>query len=320
MKGRLTYGADPELFIRVRGFGTVPICGLIGGSKSKPLDVSGFGLQEDNVMAEYTVPVSYSSSDMIVYSDEGRATLLRWLTNKHNMPYDIVKDHAQNMSHDMLERAGPGAREFGCSPDFDAYKQGEPYRRISPEVLMNPTGQWRFAGGHIHIGYKELHPNVPAWVVAMFMDATVGLHLVQYDRQPQRRQWYGQAGRHRPTPYGVEYRVPSNRWLYQGETRTMLQRGLSYFERLMYMGDADLLRLYETLPWREVQQAINMEDAMLASNILTDNRTLMQRGDDEDFSTADLVRTRPTLRQRGVDMNTMVIQDEQFQAQEASNG
>ena len=69
----------------------------------------------------------------------------------------------------------------------------------------------------------------------------------------------------------------------------------------------------ETLPWREVQQAINTEDSMLAATIMSENRAI-GRDDEMDM---DLVRTRPI---RLSEEEPLYVAEEFTQQQEASNG
>ncbi|OYV41139.1 MAG: hypothetical protein B7Z80_02685 [Rhodospirillales bacterium 20-64-7] len=45
------------------------------------------------------------------------------------------------------------------------------------------------------------------------MDYFLGIHSLLWDKDGTRRKLYGKAGAFRPKPYGMEYRVLSNRWL-----------------------------------------------------------------------------------------------------------
>lgn len=50
-------------------------------------------------------------------------------------------------------------------------------------------------------------------MVTQQLDFYLGLPSLLFDNDNKRRQMYGQPGSYRPKPYGVEYRVLSNKWL-----------------------------------------------------------------------------------------------------------
>ena len=268
MSKHITFGADPELFITNESGVAIPAVGLIGGTKDKPRMVGEYGLQEDNVMAEYTVPPAANIPQLIERAQLGLRTTIRAAREK--VPgAGYLRSPVAMFDHGVLLAAGPQAAQFGCSPDFDAYANGAAHPRVSPDVLVRGTSALRFAGGHIHLGYKDLCPDVPEFVVAMVCDITIGLTLVSYHEcQSERRALYGKAGRYRPTPYGVEYRVPSNAWLYDPEVRTGLVEGLRTFNTVIRLGDLELSRFYNEAPWPDVAAAINSEHRHLAYDII----------------------------------------------------
>lgn len=106
----------------------------------------------------------------------------------------------------------PEAQEMGCEPDYCAYS-GEEVKGPTAESL----GPWRVCSGHIHIGHSAL-------VNASFEDKCAFIRLLDYlvgvwamptgsANSWRRRFFYGQAGRFRVKPYGVEYRTPDSYWL-----------------------------------------------------------------------------------------------------------
>ncbi len=210
----ITLGADPEVFLWGDDGELTIGCGKIGGTKNKPapLPSDGYFIQEDNVMAEFNVPPSVVDGpdgcygfgrvmargvrDVNEYCAE-RGLTPAWGTSRHEFPLEV------------LEAGGRKALEFGCSPDFDAYNNGAAAPKVDPKEI----GCVRYAGGHLHVGHDI---KLPPFVIASFMDATVGLEaLINGDRQGDRREHYGAPGRFRPTNYGIEYRVMSNFWVHQ---------------------------------------------------------------------------------------------------------
>jgi hypothetical protein len=108
----------------------------------------------------------------------------------------------------------PEAAEMGCDPDFCAYT-GEQHN--GPDAVA--MEQQRVASGHVHIGGVEDYDREHQQTLIRWLDILVGIdiadHECNHDRKAYvRRKYYGQAGRFRPKPYGVEYRTPSNMWVH----------------------------------------------------------------------------------------------------------
>ena len=264
----ITLGADPEFFVRDGRTGTtVPIIGLLGGTKGKALpipglDAEGFGMQEDNVMAEYNIPA--------VRTPRGFA---RSVVEGWNKVADFVRTKQPNLEPDIgraarlftLEQlAHPQAATFGCSPDFSAYTQGQPLPSPDPAQLMDDGGAWRFAGGHVHLGVETAAPD---FIVAQFADVFMGLPSVALDKQGMRRTLYGSAGRYRPTSYGIEYRTLSNFWIWDEDLAEQIG------ERAAALGVLcadvqEMQRLNAEIPWIDVQRAINTEDEEVAADLI----------------------------------------------------
>jgi hypothetical protein len=123
---------------------------------------------------------------------------------------------------------------LGCQPDTCIYTD----KFIDPSVWHNiPI---RTAGGHIHIGINtpnkefNLHElpieecdGLPQYQVLKNaedliknLDAIVALSNVIWNQRngKERRQMYGKAGTGRLKPYGIEYRVLDNSWIFYGWT------------------------------------------------------------------------------------------------------
>lgn len=122
-------------------------------------------------------------------------------------------------------------------------------------------GRMRYAGGHIHLSYN--HAVVPHFVAARFLDLYLTLPWIDWDHQPRRRATYGKAGLYRPKQYGIEYRTPSNWWLWTSDSlaQTYAENAL-HFARRSYEADFinALSDAYVSMPWDLVQQAIARED------------------------------------------------------------
>lgn len=265
----ITIGADPEVFLRnSETKELIPACGLIGGSKDKPLSLGrkGYYVQEDNVMLEFNIPPARDADDFLKHIESGLAFVGEHLGKV--LPSAEFEPKAEHLwSEDKLD--SEGARTFGCSPDFDAYTQGARCAPITPQLLKRGASELRFAGGHVHLGYENKE-NVPDFVVSAMCDLLIGLKFVEVDRQPERRKLYGQAGRYRPTKYGIEYRTLSNFWIQDRELCHIV--GSCAYQVGWMIESVPMTTLqafYREMPWPNVRAAINSEDADLAASLLS---------------------------------------------------
>lgn len=262
-----TIGADPELFIRDSTTGgVITICGLVGGTKEEPLPLPGmppgYAVQEDNVMLEFNIPPCTSARE---FSEAIKVGLRESISLVCTRSPDAVMDFASYRAFTEEQLNVPEANQFGCSMDFDAYKGGQPCRRLSPRSLVRDNGTaWRFAGGHVHLGFQS---DVPNHVTAQFADVFLGLPSVELDRQGPRRSKYGTAGRYRPTDYGIEYRTLSNFWIFdEGLSRSIGAKALRLCE---FMADEDMVhQVFNEVPWMDVKSAISKEDENLAADLI----------------------------------------------------
>lgn len=265
----ISIGSDPEVMLREKSTGRIiSAAGLIGGSKGEPRHMDGlpegYGVQEDNVMVEYNIPPATTSSSFSRRVTSGLIWIQEYIAE--NYPLLELDDRpCRVLQHDQLQH--PKAQEFGCAPDFDAYDEGRKTGGTNHRTLRTPSGEWRFNGGHVHIGYD--HPDIPKFVAARFADLFLVLRSIGLDAQGMRRTMYGQAGRFRPTTYGIEVRALSNFWIFDSATSLSVgTAALLCGEYLEGTDAADIRRHYAAVPWSDVQRAINCEDAHLAADVL----------------------------------------------------
>jgi len=267
----LMIGADPEFFVQGPDGLPLPIVGLLGGDKENPIPVegwSGYAVQEDNVMAEYNIP---PTNDPDAFADSivrGQAFVLERVrrTVRHATIYPGC-----SVLFPEIQLANAQAQLFGCSPDFDAYHMGAPLPRINPTALIQPDGSaWRFAGGHVHLGYRaDITYEVPEFVVATLADLFIGLPMVAHglDNQGERRKWYGTPGRYRPTKYGVEYRTLSNSWTLSRRHAVWVGSAALRLMSFIMRGEEGVRRVYNDMPWADIQRAIATADQNLAGEL-----------------------------------------------------
>ena len=222
--GPASMGGDPEFFIANK-VGKVLNADAFLPGKEKPILVNSRSNDKsklffDGIQAEMAVAFN---SCREYFADNIRYC---WQETMKKIPanHKIVLKPAAKIQREIIERADPEARRFGCAPDFNAYTRST----NTPEMDAS-RHPFRYAGGHIHIGLSDIgyrekaDPYVKICsteeghlrVIKLF-DLLVTIPTLLLDNGPgaiRRRSKYGKAGCFRPTPYGIEYRTPSCWWL-----------------------------------------------------------------------------------------------------------
>lgn len=209
----LTIGSDPELFIINEKTGkVVSSIGIIPGEKGDPWvgeDMpNGFGLETDNIVAEFNIPPATDGVSFVNNIEYMKQYIDKFVKNINP---DLGILCAASKSVDKSELQSPQAKLFGCDVDYNAYTQ-EP----NPKPKGTRTNL-RSCGFHIHVGYKDNNIDTSLQLVK-YMDAYLGLPSLLRDPDKKRRSLYGKAGCFRLTSYGVEYRVLSSAMMKDVET------------------------------------------------------------------------------------------------------
>lgn len=234
-----TFGADPEFFI-VTKRGTVVNSDRFFPSEKAKLIVHGTLLNKpmhlffDGIQAEFNIHPHICRE----WTLDDIWFLFKKVYEMIGPNYDISLQACAKVRKDILKKADPRARIFGCDPDYDAYS-GE-----KNEILVDPTTHLlRYAGGHIHIGPEYDNPKsfkfLSDWEdirkSVKLLDILVGSLLVLLDRDvtsATRRFMYGAAGCFRQTKWGIEYRTPSPFWLTAPEIVSLVSGMTRLFFRI----------------------------------------------------------------------------------------
>lgn len=200
----LSVGADPEVFLKDVNGNPVSAEGKIGGTKDNPLPMpglpEGFGIQEDNVAAEYNIPPAANRAEFSKNILAGLAYVEKVVKKQG---YRVSCESA--LHFDDLQLSTPHAQHLGCSPDFNVWTRANNRRPIPPRSL-------RTAAGHVHLSWKI--PNEDSAVIlGRLLDVYLGIPSLLATVPNERRKLYGQAGAVRIKSYGLEYRVLDNFWL-----------------------------------------------------------------------------------------------------------
>ena len=125
MLGKVTIGSDPELFlVNTKTKKVVSAIDKIPGSKEAPFKEGlpeGFGLQTDNILAEFNIPPVKRESDFI-QCIEFMKDYIRQIVKGIDENFDIMCQASSKVP--TKELVHPQAKEAGCDPDFCVYTEG----------------------------------------------------------------------------------------------------------------------------------------------------------------------------------------------------
>lgn len=213
-----TIGGDPELAL-AKGNTYVSADGLDGpvipGTKKNPYEVRGGAIQVDGTSVEFNIN---PASDFKTYYGNLKSVLLELKKRIKAKDPELVLVPKPSVDFDpaYFDALPDTAKELGCDPDFDAYRDGAPNPR------PNRIGSWSSCGGHIHVGFgKDYWKENPFDRANMLdnmlfvkaMDKYHGHASKDWDKDERRRRLYGNPGAFRPKKFGSEYRTPSNAFL-----------------------------------------------------------------------------------------------------------
>lgn len=253
---KIRMGADPELFVRKQGT-FVSGHGLIPGDKRSPHKVNRGAVQVDGMALEFNIDPSDSFDEFDVNLDTVIQELALMVPD-----YELVAVPVADFGIEYIAAQPREAKELGCDPDFNAWKNGEANPRPNAE---NP---FRTGAGHIHLGWGEdFDPRSMEHVsgccaISRQLDFYLGLPSVLKDKETRRRSMYGRAGCFRSKPYGVEYRVLSNFWVTDKAARKVVYDNALEGITKLYHGK-DLSEEYG-----DIQDIINNSDETEALKLI----------------------------------------------------
>lgn len=270
-KRSVMLGTDPEYFMRNRSNGQlISAIPFIKGDKMNPKAMpSGGSIQADNVAVEFTTIPAQGGEAFVKSLKNSLMDAIKELPKGH----DLIVVPSAEFSNDQLDH--PKAKEFGCEADYCAW-----------ELKMNnpptpPTAQFRSCGGHIHVGALNednelVHKDLEFLLIDMGkidmvrgMDIFHGIISTILDNSPaaiERRQLYGKAGCHRPTRYGVEYRVLSNYWTKSPYASMLISSLTDDVVEVIVSGK--LQDLIDDIGSEDIQRIINTGDVESAKAII----------------------------------------------------
>lgn len=261
----LTIGADPEFFVRK---GKHFISGHIFecGTKAVPMRTQHGSIQVDGIALECNVKPSTTKEEFIT-NVKGVTSDLRSLIRSVEPGCELVARPSIFFGNKKLAALPEHVGKLGCTPDFNAYTRSQ----ISAPDGGSPV---RTGAGHLHLGWtKVANPRNKAHFdeccsLVKELDYYLGLPSLLWDNDVRRRSLYGRAGAFRPKPYGLEYRVLSNKWLETsglvGYVFEQAQKCFSKWERgvrldFFYDGAAEEYINTSRVNWRELTPSLAKE-------------------------------------------------------------
>jgi hypothetical protein len=212
LKRTFKIGSDPELFIHKDGAFVNAyhhLGKIVHGTKAAPECTSYGAIQVDGMAIELNTE---PTADPKHFAELIKAGLIDTATRFGGV---ISPESVEDFTIEFLEDQHPLSIELGCTPDYDAWRDGA--KNKMPDMFA----PFRTAGGHVHIGWRDEgdaydRDHLAACCAAVRqMDYVLGLWSLGKDTKgARRRQLYGKAGAFRPKFYGVEYRVLSNFWVF----------------------------------------------------------------------------------------------------------
>lgn len=238
-------GADPELFIKDKSGRYISAHGVIPGTKAHPHVVDKGAVQVDGMALEFNI----DPADTLEEFKENVTTVMGILAGMLPEEWSLDAVPTAHFDPKYMAEQPPEALELGCEPDYNAY---------TGEANEPPNGDvnFRTGAGHIHIGWTENeditnpeHLDACRMLVKQ-LDVILGIPSTIWDDDTERRSLYGKAGAFRPKPYGVEYRVLSNKWLtspdimdyvYEAVHKGFndLMSGMAYYDTITPLGAID---------------------------------------------------------------------------------
>lgn len=139
----ITIGADPELFLINKKTGkVVSSIGIIPGEKGNPYRSKdmpeGYGLEIDNILAEFNIPPVRNKEDFIKVMSYMKNYIKKFIKAKDSN-LDILCKASMIVDEDQLQ--SPEAKLFGCSVDYNAYTEGPNPKPMGEKTNLRSAGQ-----------------------------------------------------------------------------------------------------------------------------------------------------------------------------------
>ena len=139
----LTFGADPELFLK-KGRGFRSSHGIIPGTKEQPHPVKSGAVQVDGMALEFNIDPAKTAPQFVRHIRDVMQELRRMVPDD----YEFAVVPVARFHHAHMKAQPEDALILGCEPDYNAWTG-----KVNPRPNQHPT--MRTAAGHLHVGWKK---------------------------------------------------------------------------------------------------------------------------------------------------------------------
>jgi hypothetical protein len=209
-------GCDPELFIYNTRGNPVSAHDLLPGSKWDPHIVEKGAVQVDGVAAEFNINPAASEEEFVGNIHTVLDQMIRMI-RKDNDSLILKATPTIKFTRRQWESIPEDAKHMGCEPDYNAYS-------LTANTKPETDKFMRTGSGHVHISWGQTKESVrKSWLehcatLVHHLDYHLYANSLLWDKDKERQELYGQPGAFRPKPYGLEYRVLSNKWVENDTT------------------------------------------------------------------------------------------------------
>lgn len=236
----ITIGCDPEYFLKREGrFTAAEFTGCLG-TKEKPVPLPrGGAVQVDGCALEFNIAPAKTAREFDL-NIQNTLDDIRFVIDPSFEFHFLPSVTFEKTDWDRISKE---SKMLGCEPDYDAYTR---MAKTPPQGAADRP--FRTASGHIHVGFlKDADVKDPSHiydcaVVTQFLDRVLGQYQRLWDNDQTRRSVYGDYGSFRPKPYGLEYRVLSNKWVLNRPLRRFLFEYVSGGVKYLLDGRAEFFK------------------------------------------------------------------------------
>jgi hypothetical protein len=208
----ITIGADPEFFLHDTKIGQIVSAhNIVPGSKEHPEPLkNGVCVQSDGVAVEFNITPAKTAYEFSERIQDALSQLRQLIPDRYEFRFIPTASFTKKYLDSLPEKV----TELGCSPDLLALNRGK--RRFINSDLV---GLYRFAGGHIHIGWgdgldiRDTGHNFDCMCISRNLGEYFNAVVHNWDNDRVRGGFYGYGYPYRVKHYGVEYRGLSGAWL-----------------------------------------------------------------------------------------------------------